>query len=131
MTLTLSNPSQMFKVGDLKNCVKLKGKHLRCGLFLIELQCSFLQLCWRETPTNRYLVNFAQLLKALFKEHLWVAASASSKVLQYFRYWLISTNLRSFFLCNPSFFANKKNTYVLFSLLKVVESSLKGDVMSK
>ena len=49
-------------------------------------------------------VNFAQFLKILFIEHLWVAASAPCKDFAILQILAISTKPRSFFLCYLCFF---------------------------
>ena len=69
-------------------------------------------------------VNFAQLLKTLFKEHLWVGASAPSTPSKGFVILQILANFNKssiFFPCVPLFLLTSKNTYKLFLLMKFVK----------
>ena len=68
-------------------------------------------------------VNFAQLLKTLFKERPRVAASAPSKGFVILQILANFNKSLLFFLCIQSFLLTSKNTDRLFSLMKVVKSS--------
>ena len=116
-----------YKVGVFKNCVKFKRKHMRRCRVAVFIPATFLQ---DRLQQINYPVNFPQLLNTLFKKHLRDVASAPSKG------FVILQILTNFSKSSPFFsfviylFLATKTTYMLFSLLKVAENSLKMDLRS-
>ena len=116
-----------YKVGVFKSCVKFKRKQMRRCRVAVFIPATFLQ---DRLQQINYPVNFSQLLNTLFKKHLRDVASAPSKgfvILQILTNFSKSSPFCSFVIY---LVLATKMTYVLFSLLKVVENSLKGDLRS-
>ena len=67
-----------YKIGLLKNFVKLTGKHLHRSLYLMKLQASSQQLYWERDPTQTFSFKFTDVLKKIFFTIVLGAAPAES-----------------------------------------------------